>query len=452
MEQLPPKLSETEFSPQFQKLVDSARTLYHDKLVYFAQNHTPPAYVVTAPGRVNLIGEHTDYSEGFVMPLAVSQSTVIYGTGILHTGKGAGPTTLRLRFASDMVDSELIEERELTSHNTPPDVTDERTWVDYVVGTVAQYMPDLPSEGCVVDLAFAVSSDIPLGSGLSSSAALEVAVAMFVECFLHKDLAYSSSPKTTNRETERALRCQKAENEWAHTPCGIMDQLASSAAKAGNLMLIDCRSLEITQVPIKLESEGQPVMLITNSKVEHSHADNEYGKRRRECQDAVEAMQQVPLYHVEFLRDATMQDVNTAKDKMEETTFRRARHVVTENQRVKECKIALKTGLWDHVGKLMNASHESLKDDFEVSCDELDVLVDIALKHEGVYGSRLTGGGFGGCTVTLVKKANVEDLIEKLKNDYNERTGKFCECFVTHPGPGARVLAIDKDFKNYAKK
>jgi galactokinase len=451
MEHSPPKLSETTFSPSFQKLVDSAKTLYEDKLAYFVQHHTPPAYLVTAPGRVNLIGEHTDYSEGFVLPLAVDQSTVIYGTGLLHTGKGSGPTTLRLHFISDQKESE-VQEREMSSFNTPPEQTDERSWCDYVVGVIVQYMPDLPSEGCVFDLALAISSDVPLGSGLSSSASLEVAVALFVECFLHKDLAYSSAPKGYDVVTERAQRCQRAENEWAYSPCGIMDQLASSGAKAGNLMLIDCRSLEITHVPMKAKTEGQPVILVTNSMVEHSNADEGYGTRRRECAEAVEAMQEVPLYHVIALRDANLQDVNTGKDKMEEATYRRAKHVVTENQRVKECKIALKTGLWDRVGELMYASHESLKDDFEVSCEELDILVECAKKHDGVYGSRLTGGGFGGCTVTLVKEENVKSLIETLKAEYKEKTGKECECFVTHPGPGARVLATNKDFKNTDKK
>jgi galactokinase len=428
-------------------VVDTAKALYEEKLCYFVQNHKPPAFLVAAPGRVNLIGEHTDYTEGFVMPLAVEQSTVIYGTGFLHTGKGAAPTVLRLRFVSDKAESDMVEERELTMHNTPPDESDERSWVDYVVGVVAQFVPDLPAEGCVVDLAMAIASDVPLGAGLSSSASLEVAIATFVECFMHTDMAYSSAGKDTDVVTERALRCQKAENEFAHSPCGIMDQLASIAAQDGNLMLIDCRSLEITHVPMKKMTEGQPVILITNSNVEHSIADSEYGKRRRQCQDAVEAMQQVPLYHVLALRDANLQDVNTSKDKMEEVTYRRAKHVVTENQRVKECKIALKTGLWDRVGELMNASHASLKDDFEVSCEEIDFLVDIAQKHDGVYGSRITGGGFGGCTVTLVKKENVDDLIGQLKAEYNEKTGKFCECFLTHPGPGARVLAIDKSFK-----
>jgi galactokinase len=449
MEHVPAKISDMELSPSLEKLVDGAKHLYKEKLAYFVtQTHKPPAFIVAAPGRVNLIGEHTDYTEGFVLPLAVDQSTVIFGTGFLHTGKGMAPTTVLVRFASDQGGSDLVEERTLTHKTELPDESDPRSWANYVVGVVAQFLPDLPAEGCTLDLAFAICSDVPLGAGLSSSASLEVAVAKFVECFMHQDLAYSSvQNKDVDVIKERALRCQIAENEWAFSPCGIMDQLASSAAQDGSLMLIDCRSLEVTHVPMKEASEGQPVILVTNSKVEHEIADSEYGVRRRECQDATEAMQQVPLYHVLSLRDATLADVKTAKDKMEETTYRRATHVVTENMRVKECKIALKTGLWDRVGELMNHSHSSLKDDFEVSCEEIDFLVEVAQKHPGVYGSRMTGGGFGGCTVTLVKKENADELIGALKADYMAKFGKLCDCFLTQPGPGARVLGIDKSFK-----
>lgn len=447
MEHLPQKISDAELSPSLKAVVDSAKSLYKEKLSGLVTNHKPPAFIVAAPGRVNLIGEHTDYTEGFVLPLAVDQSTVIFGTGFVHTGKGSAPTSVRLRFVSNKkAQTDMVEERNLTHKSAPPEESDPRSWVDYIVGVVAQYLPDLPAEGCVVDLALAIASSVPLGAGLSSSASLEVAVATFLECFLHKEMAYSSA-ENKDVVTERALRCQRAENDWAFSPCGIMDQLASSAAQDGSLMLIDCRSLEVTHVPMKKDSEGQPVILITNSKVEHEIADSEYGVRRRECQDAVDALQQVPLYHVLALRDATMADVNTGKDKMEDKTYRRAKHVVTENMRAKECKIALKTGLWDRVGELMNHSHASLKDDFEVSCEEIDIIVDIAQKFPGVYGSRITGGGFGGCTVTLVKEEKADELIEALKTEYKEKTGKDCDCFLTHPGPGARVLGIDTDFK-----
>ena len=348
------------------------------------------------------------------------------------------------------VDVPFVRSFHAAEPSEPPTTTPgPLTWPTYVVGTVAQYMPDLPSEGCVLELSLAFASNLPVGAGLSSSAALEVATATLLECFFKDDLAYSSlvdDDLHLDRTVVRALRCQKAENDWANSPCGIMDQFASSAAQSGQLMLIDCRSMEVSHVPMKTGPD-QPVILVTNSQVGHEIADSEYGLRRKECNDALQAMQQVPLYHVLSLRDATLQDVDTAKEIMGETAFHRAKHVVTENSRTMECKTALKLGLWERVGELMNASHKSLKEEYEVSCDEVNFLVDICQDHPGVYGSRITGGGFGGCIVTLVQKEHVHDLIEKLQNDYKEVLGKECDSFITHPSFGSTVLAIDMDFK-----
>lgn len=443
---LPPKIAKADLTPSMAKLVETAKALYKDKLGYFAQTHKAPAYIAAAPGRVNLIGEHTDYNNGFVLPLAIDFSTVCYGTGFVHIGKGTGTTTIRLRMISDKGDPTFIEERKLSvGVLQPPDESAPRSWANYVLGVVAQYMPDLPSEGCALDLAMAFASDVPTGAGLSSSAALEVATAVFLECFMH-EMVFSAADSDHDPPVERAIRCQKAENEWAHSPCGIMDQYCSSAAKEGNCMLIDCQSLEVTQVPLK-ETKDRPVILITNSNVQHAIADSAYGKRRHECQDALDAMQQVPLYHVLSLRDANLQDCKDAHEKMGDEIFGRAKHVVTENMRTLECKTALKLGVWERVGELMNASHVSLRDDFEVSCQEVDYLVEAAQKHEGVYGSRITGGGFGGCTVTLVHKDHVESLMKTLKEGYKEMHEKECDCFVTNAARGAHVLAIDMDCK-----
>lgn len=443
---LPPKLAKANLEPSIQALVDKAKQLYQEKVAYFAENHKPPAFCVAAPGRVNLIGEHTDYTEGFVLPLALDLCTVVYGTGFVHSGKGTSPTMARLRMISAQAPDGMVEERKIIVNQTkPPDAEEARSWVDYVSGVVAQYLKDLPTEGYHLDFAFALASDVPLGSGLSSSASLEVSIATFLECFL-KDLCYPDIPEADHPK-HRALRCQAAEHEWAHSPCGIMDQLASSAAVDNNLILIDCRSLEVTPVPMKEGTPDEPVILVTNSMVTHSIADGEYGLRRKQCNDALEGMQAVPLYHVLSLRDATLQDVKDAKEKMDEVAFKRATHVVSENSRVKECKVALKMGLWSRVGELMNASHKSLKEDFEVSCEEVDTLVDLAQAYEGVFGSRITGGGFGGCTVTLVKKSAVDGLVEHLKTEYKSKHGKECECFTTHPGKGARALGIDMHFK-----
>jgi galactokinase len=446
-------LSDAEIS-----LVNTAKQLYQDRLAYFAQTHQPPAYVCVAPGRVNLIGEHVDYQDGFVLPCALSgaYSTAVYGTGFLHTGKSNGATTIRIRLCSDQADvPEMVEERRLSGSFRPPS---ESSWVNYVVGVIVQYMPDIPQEGCVLDLAMAYSSTVPLGAGLSSSAALEVVTACFLECFLHDGMAYSSvlADASVDTKVTRALRCQTAENTWANSPCGIMDQFIVSFAQKGHFLLLDCRDLSTTQVPMKCQLDSDAggdeiCILIANSNVQHAISDDStYGLRRRECAEAVSALQSVPLYHVEStLREATIQDLDVAlqKGKLDDTLYKRAHHVVSENVRTKECATALKLGLWHKVGSLMTASHVSLRDDYQVSCPELDILVDIANQQEGVYGSRMTGGGFGGCTVTLVQKECVAAVVDLLKAEYKEATGKECTCFVTTPGQGARVLAIDMDCK-----
>lgn len=442
---LPPKIAKADITPELRALVEKAKKLYVDKLAYFAQNQKPPAFIVAAPGRVNLIGEHTDYTGGFVMPMAIDRHTVVYGTGSFKSGKGTAPTVVRIRCTSDQAESDIVEERRLTGIFAPPSEDEPRTWVNYVLGVVAQYMPDMPSEGCHLDLVFAIAGDVPLGAGLSSSAALEVAVATFTEIFMH-DLVFSSAPEGSDRAVQRALRCQKAENEWAHSPCGVMDQMISSCGQDGNLLLINCSDLSLTQVPFK-KTPDDPVILVTNSKIAHDIGDSAYGQRRAQCNEALQAMQSVPLYHVLNLSDATVQDCKDAKSKMDETSYKRAMHVVTENQRTKEAKIAARLGTWERLGELMNASHASLKDDFEVSCDELDFLVDKAQAFDGVYGSRMTGGGFGGCTVTLVQSKAVDALIKHLTEEYKAKFDKDCECFVTKPGPGAQVLAIDMDCK-----
>jgi galactokinase len=480
---LPPRLSKAKMTPNVAVLVEKAKALYQDKLAYFAQNHKPPAFIVAAPGRVNLIGEHTDYTGGFVLPLAINLSTVVYGTGFVKiVAQAKTPTSIRLRMYSDQSPNDLVEERRLTGFYPPPEKPnpeDENpgpgpTWADYVVGTIVQYMPDLPTEGCHLDLVMAFASDIPLGAGLSSSASLEMATAVFLENFMH-DYAYSSaslvpdgtlqgskskldiSPEDEEKQTkiERALRCQKAENEWAHSVCGIMDQMISSCAVEGNLLLLDCRDLEYTLVPLKqTNTTNPPVLVITNSNVEHKLAgeDSQYAQRRNQCQDALLAMQSVPLYHVLSLRDATLQDVKDGKERgkgMDEVAYKRAKHVVTENARTKEAKVALRLGTWDRLGELMNASHDSLRDDFEVSTEEVDFLVETARAHPGVFGSRITGGGFGGCIVSLVLKDSADSLMEKLSTAYAEKyNGKTCpSIIVDKPGPGARVLAIDMDCK-----
>ena len=307
--------------------------------------------------------------------------------------------------------------------------------------TVFQYLPDLPKSS-ELSLSFVISGDVPLGSGLSSSASLEVSVARFVEAVIG-DLAFSSEASDVVPAKVRALRCQKAENEWCHSPCGIMDQYVSSAAKSGILLLIDCTSLDFQETKIK-QSDNRPVIVVANSNVQHDIAGGEYPIRVAQCKTATAALQKVNP-QISTLRTATLEDVEKANDLMDDVSYRRSKHVVTENARTLQAKLALEQGNWSLVGGLMNASHTSMREDYEVSCEEVDILVNIAQNFSGVYGSRLTGGGFGGCTVTLVAKEKASALISHMKAEYRSKTGKECFCFETGPAMGAHVLDI-KDF------
>ena len=400
----------------------------------------PATIIAVAPGRVNLIGEHTDYTGGFVLPFAIDYSTVVYGKGRIEEGI-SGDRTALVKFVSDK-SPESAETFEISESSTPPDTT---AWTTYVIGTIFQYLPDLPSHS-KLELTFSISGDVPLGSGLSSSASLEVSVARFVEAVL-ADLSFSSETSAKSPAKIRALRCQKAENEWCNSPCGIMDQAVSSAAKEGSLLLIDCRSLSFTETKMAENSNSIPVLVVANSNVQHDIAGGEYPVRVAQCKKATEALRQVNG-EIQSLRDTSMDDVEKAKDLMDDISYKRAKHVVTENERTLQAKEELERGDWKRVGELMNASHTSMRDDYEVSCEEVDILVDIAQKFPGVYGSRLTGGGFGGCTVTLVSKEQSSNLVSHLQEEYKARTGKHCPCFETKPSRGAHLLSV-KDYKPF---
>lgn len=379
-----------------------------------------------APGRVNLIGEHTDYNEGFVLPFALPFKTVIVGSrskskksrifSCTIPGTSAGP-----------VEFEINESLQKT----------DPVWANYVKGTIFQYLQDLPQ-----DSAFdaAISSNVPLGSGLSSSAALEVATATFLEeLFSIK----SVTPVT------KALRCQKAEHDFADTPCGIMDQYISSCGCKGNLLLIDCRTQLGTLVPFGTGTDS-PVVLVTNSNVQHTLSGSEYPDRVAQCKAAVQALK-VKYPQLNSLRDAKMEMLDSIKTSIPEKVYMRARHVITEDIRTTSAVEALKRGDFESVGRFMSESHDSLQFDYEVSCPELDVLKRLALEVPGVFGSRMTGGGFGGCTVTLVTKASLEALKKHLSEKYLEQTGKQCTFYEAEPSEGAGVLSLEGENRNVPK-
>lgn len=444
-------------SPSMKTLVDTSKELYQKKLWPSASsgdNSTSSgnAWITTAPGRVNLIGEHTDYTQGYVFPLAIEYSSVVYGTSylsVVEKGDSTEPTKAHLKFAS-CKSPDKVEDVTIDATTQPPPKEENPSWTWYVAGTVAEYLKDLPPTGATLTLTFAVAGDVPLGSGLSSSASLEVAVALFVECALGD---YAFEGEETDSSTVlvpakvRAVRCQRAENRWCHSPCGIMDQYISSAASSdepGTLLCIDCRSNDFEIVKMKQDVLNPAVLVIANSAVTHSIGGGEYPKRVQQCKEATAALQKVVGGdRIKALRDATFEDVLQCEKEMEDVIYRRARHVVTENARVLATKKALEKGDWKIVGQQMGLSHLSMRDDYEVSCEEVDILVELAQKYEGVYGSRLTGGGFGGCTVTLVAKEHAEGLMQHLRKEYKIKTGKDCLPFETVPAPGARLLAVD---------
>jgi galactokinase len=358
---------------------------------------------------VNLIGEHTDYNAGFVFPLAIERYTVLAGARPVN-GDGVD----RVRIHSELVDATS----EFLVSNLQPA---RRDWTSYVRGTFAGFA-ELGCELGALDIL--VDSAVPLGSGLSSSAALSVATATLLEGVTGKSLD----------RVAKARIGQRAEHEFAGVPCGIMDQFSSALGEPGMLLLIDCRT-ETAEL-IALDDPNVAVLII-NTNVEHELTGGEYAQRRSQCEQAAQALE------VKSLRDATLQTLQSHASDMDEVLVRRARHVISEIGRTTTAAAALKQHDWPAVGALMYASHESLRDDYEVSCPELDMLVDLARKlgpAAGVIGARMTGGGFGGCTVTLVDNARRREVADAICQAYQQQIGIAATAFVTKPARGAHLV------------
>lgn len=373
----------------------------------------PPRWVVAAPGRVNLIGEHTDYNAGFVLPMAIERRVVIAADRPLDSLTDSQALVIS---SVEETPATILVEGDIR----PGDVH----WSSYVQGVVAGCVEKGLKPGPFEAI---VHSDVPLGGGLSSSAALEVATATLVELITGQAL----------EPVAKALLCQKAEHEYARMPCGIMDQFISVMGQADHLMLLDCRAEEAKMVPL---DDPAVTVLITNSNVKHELTGSEYPQRRAACEEVAK------LLGVDALRDANMEMLDGAKAKLSDEHFRRARHVIGEISRTTEAAGAIERGDWGQVGQLMYASHNSLRDDYEVSCPELDLLVEIAASmgpDGGVIGSRMTGGGFGGCTVTLVESDKVDAVRNALCEQYRDKTGIEPTAFASRPAQGASVIQRD---------
>jgi galactokinase len=357
----------------------------------FRQTYGKSPRIFSAPGRVNLIGEHTDYNDGFVLPIAIDRRTYL----------AAAPN-----------DSDFVKVKSLDLHETSgfalrePEVLSHPKWLAYIAGVAFE----LQKRGTKISGAdLMVSSDVPIGAGLSSSAALEISAAAAFLALCNESLDV----------TGLALTAQKAEHTYVGTRCGIMDQLTVSAAQKSHALLIDCRSLEVK--PIDLNLPGTTVV-ICNTNVKHELASSAYNQRRRECEDSVRILREF-LPTISALRDVNVGDLKKHAAELPEVLYRRARHIITENARTLDAAIALKDGEVEKFGRLMTASHVSLRDDYEVSSAELDVMVELAGRCEGVFGARMTGGGFGGCTVNLVRSDKVESFSRFIADEYLAQTG-----------------------------
>jgi galactokinase len=378
-----------------------------------------------APGRVNLIGEHTDYNDGFVLPLALDRST-----WAAAAPRDDGTLVVRSREYGETATIDL------------DDAGDPRTrpsWARYVIGVatvvsegVRGFLPSVRGADMLI------ASDVPIGAGLSSSAALEVACASALV-----DLAGVSM------DLERlALACQRAEHEFAGTRCGIMDQMIACYGRAGHALMLDTRSLSRTYVPLPASVR----VVVCNTMVAHALASAEYNARRADCEAGVGALEKcvARAWHVpgtchapiHALRDATLDDLHAIRDTVSPRVFRRCRHVITENDRVVRAAAALAANDCASVGMLMAASHASLRDDYEVSCPELDAMASIVSSLEGVFGARMTGGGFGGCVVALVDAAAAtEQFQQTIQERYISQTGKRPDVWVCAAGNGVASLS-----------
>jgi len=367
-----------------------------------------PRWIVAAPGRVNIIGEHTDYNDGFVLPMAIDRYTLI-AADIAPAG-----SSVQWHCAQRDVTA--------TFDLAAPVQPGEPKWSNYVRGVFAGFqrrglMP--PALDAVMDCT------VPFGGGLSSSASLEVAAATLLESAIGRQIA----------PQEKALLCQTAEHEFAGVPCGIMDQYVSVMGRQDHLLLLDCRTRQAEFVAVV---DPEIDVLIVNTNVKHELAGSQYAVRRQECEMAASQL------GVTALRDVTYNHLReVARTRLDPRIARRAKHVISEIERTLRAAAEIRAANWPLVGELMYASHHSLRDDYEVSCRELDLLVEMAQQigqRGGVIGSRMTGGGFGGCTVSLVQKAKITEVADKLSTQYEAIRGIKASLYVSRPMAGAVVL------------
>ena len=378
----------------------------------FTRHYGTTPRVFSAPGRVNIIGEHTDYNDGFVLPMAIDRRTYV----------AIAPREDRIIRVASVVLKAATEFK----IDRPEDLA-AHTWAKYVAGVAWT----LQSRGIALRGAdLLIDSDVPIGGGLSSSAALEVATG--------KALINISDAMIEPKEL--ALAAQKAEHEFVGAKVGIMDQLTATFGREHHALLIDCRSLETKQIPL---AQLNAAMVVCNTKVKHELASSAYNQRRAECEQGVELLRE-RLPSIRALRDVSVAEFEMYENKLPEPVRRRCRHVATENDRTLKAAEALERGDPQQLGELMQKSHESLRTDYEVSCRELDVMVEIAARHDGVFGARMTGGGFGGCTINLVREDSLESFTNSVAKEYRAATDVDPDIYVVKADDGAREEVVSE--------
>lgn len=365
-------------------------------------------HAFAAPARVNLIGEHTDYTGGLVMPMAIGFHTI----AVISPRQDGRAIFYSANYKEEASFDVASLERAPRGH-----------WSDYPAGVLwALKQESIPLDGFSMTLA----GDVPLGAGLSSSASVEAATAMALQ--RHAGLKLPLE--------KLATLCRRAENDYVGAKCGIMDQFVVAGAVAHRAMLLDCRSLAFELLPLPEHIR----VVICNSMVKHAVATGEYGDRRDEVESG-QAVLQRERPGLNLLRDASLEDLEVCKNKMSASSFARCRHIITENQRVLHAREALLHEDMKRFGTLMIEAHNSMRDDFQASCAEIDTLVAIAMQQPECFGARITGGGFGGCTVNIVSAETAEQFAAAVKKEYAAKTGITAQCFVSAPSDGALAMA-----------
>ncbi|OLD14901.1 MAG: galactokinase [Acidobacteriales bacterium 13_1_40CM_3_55_5] len=354
----------------------------------FRQRYGGRARVYRAPGRVNLIGEHTDYNDGFVMPAAIE----------FYVWIAIAPRSDRKLLLHSTNFSETVE---IDLQNS---ITPRNHWSDYVAGVAVMLQR---ASHHLQGANLLIQGDVPMGSGLSSSAAIEVAL-------------------------ELVKLCRRAENEFVGARVGIMDQFVSSCGQAGHALMLDCRSLEYSFLPLPRDVS----LVICNTMVKHALASGEYNTRRAECEEGMRLLSR-SMPSIRALRDVSLTELEAHAGTLPKLIYKRCRHVISENARVTKAAASLEQEDLDNFGLLMAESHRSLRDEYEVSCAELDLMVELAGQQRGVYGARMTGGGFGGCTINLVRTDAVNDFQFRVADAYQKSTGRAPQIFVSPAAEGA---------------